>query len=101
MTSIRCCGTALSTTVLASRCGGAQNATHMTIATDTYVTGSVVAASLVQQAVESFDPVLRRLLAGQQFFVKTADGRWRPCGCQLGLPCCFAFDELVGPVQRN
>ena len=68
------------------------------VATDTYATGSVVAASLAPQAVSSFDPVMRRLLAGQQFFVKLADGRWRPQGCQLGLGCrCFEFSELQDP----
>ena len=73
----------------------------MTIATDNYVTGSVVAASLAPQAVHSFDPVLRRLLAGQQFFIKLADGRWRPQGCQLGLACCFDFEQLQAPVLRG
>ena len=71
-------------------------------ATDTFVTGSVVAASLAPQAVDSFDPVLRRLLAGQQFFVKLADGRWKPQGCQLGLGCqCFEFSDLQHPVERQ
>lgn len=70
-------------------------------ATDTYVPGSVVAASLAPQAVSGFDPVLRRLLAGQQFFVKQADGRWRPQGCMLGLGCrCFEFSELKDPVSH-
>jgi hypothetical protein len=73
----------------------------MTIAIDTFVPGSVVAASLTPQAVGGFDPMLQRLLKGQQFFVKSADGRWRPCGCQLGLPCCFGFEELVAPVERH
>lgn len=72
----------------------------MTPALDSYATGSVVAASLAPRAVDSFDPVLRRLLKGQQFFVKVADGRWRPQGCQLGLACCFAFSDLLEPVQR-
>ncbi|HEX2544874.1 MAG TPA: hypothetical protein VHL79_08350 [Ramlibacter sp.] len=71
----------------------------MTIASDPFVTGSVVAASLSAGAVASFDPVLRRLLKGQQFFVKLADGRWRPQGCQLGLGCCcFEFSDLQVPV---
>lgn len=74
----------------------------MTPATDTFVTGTVVAASLAPQAVDSFDPVLRRLLAGQQFFVKLADGRWKPQGCQLGLGCrCFEFNDLQHPVERQ
>lgn len=73
----------------------------MPSASDTYVTGSVVAASLSPQAVDGFDPVLRRLLAGQQFFVKQADGRWRPQGCRLGLGCrCFDFSELKDPVSH-
>ncbi|MBC5782601.1 hypothetical protein H8N03_06565 [Ramlibacter sp. USB13] len=70
----------------------------MTIATDKFVTGSVVAASLAPTAFDGFDPVLRRLLAGKQFFVKQADGRWRPQGCQLGLGChCFEFSDLRDP----
>lgn len=74
----------------------------MTPALDTYVTGTVVAASLAPQAMDSFDPVLRRLLAGQQFFVKLADGRWRPQGCQLGMGCrCFEFGDLQHPVERH
>ncbi|HVE52316.1 MAG TPA: hypothetical protein VNB23_02905 [Ramlibacter sp.] len=72
----------------------------MTLALDQYVTGSVVAASLAPQAVDGFDPVLRRLLKGQQFFVKLSDGRWRPQGCQLGLSCCFQYSDLLEPVQR-
>jgi hypothetical protein len=73
----------------------------MTHATDSFVTGSVVAATLMPQAVSSFDPVLRRLLAGQQFFIKLADGQWKPQGCQLGLGCCcFQFSDLMAPVAR-
>lgn len=74
----------------------------MTTATDTFVTGTVVEASLAAPAVDAFDPLLRRLLAGQQFFVKLADGRWRPQGCQLGMGCCcFAFSDLQHPVARH
>jgi hypothetical protein len=74
----------------------------MATATDTFVPGNVVFAALVPQAVDSFDPVLRRLLAGHQFFVKLADGRWRPQGCALGLGCCcFEFSDLQGPELRN
>lgn len=72
----------------------------MTLATDTFATGSVVAACLQPQAVDCFDPVLRRLLKGQQFFVKLADGRWKPQGCQLGMSCCFEFGDLLSPVAR-
>ena len=73
----------------------------MSHAIDTYVTGSVVAASLLPQAVESCDPWLRILLRGPQFFVKQADGRWCPQGCRLGKACCFAFADLRDPVQRG
>ena len=71
------------------------------IATDTFITGSVVAAKLARETLEAFDPVLRPLLAGQQFFVKLADGRWHPQGCQLGLCQCFEFSELLAPVARG
>ena len=73
----------------------------MTAATDLYVTGSVVAASLEPQAVDRCDPWLRRLLIGPQFFVKQADGRWCPQGCQLGRACCFDFSDLHSPVLRG
>jgi hypothetical protein len=68
--------------------------------TDTYAPGSVVAASLEPQAVQRCDPWLRRLLHGPQFFVKMADGRWRPQGCQLGKACCFDYSDLLEPVAR-
>ena len=77
----------------------AQNAC-MTTATDPFITGSVVAASLTAAAVDTFDPVLRRMLAGTQVFIKQPDGRWRPRGCQLGLARCFAFEDLADPVPR-
>ncbi|NML42492.1 hypothetical protein HHL11_01940 [Ramlibacter sp. G-1-2-2] len=73
----------------------------MTTVTDPFATGSVVAATLAAEAVFDFDPVLRRLLAGPQFFVKQADGRWRPKGCQLGLARCFDFCDLLQPVSRE
>jgi hypothetical protein len=75
----------------------------MPIATamDTFTTGSIVAAKLARETLEGFDPVLRPLLAGQQFFVKLADGRWHPQGCQMGLCQCFEFSELLGPVARG
>lgn len=71
------------------------------IATDPFVTGSVVAAKLAREALEAFDPVLRPLLSGQQFFVKRADGRWHPQGCQLGLCECFDFSDLRDTVARG
>ena len=72
----------------------------MTTVTDPFTPGSVVAASLTAAAVDTFDPVLRRMLAGTQVFIKQPDGRWRPRGCQLGLAQCFAFEDLADPVQR-
>jgi hypothetical protein len=72
----------------------------MTTVTDPFTPGSVVAASLTAAAVDAFDPVLRRMLAGTQVFIKQPDGRWRPRGCQLGLAQCFAFEDLEAPVQR-
>ena len=70
-------------------------------ATDTYVTGSVVAASLVPHAVEGCEPWLRALLTGPQFLVKQADGLWCPQGCQLGRACCFEFSLLLNPQERS
>jgi hypothetical protein len=72
----------------------------MNEAFDTYVTGSVVAASLAPQAVDNCDPWLRRLLRGPQFFVKQQDGLWCPQGCQLGRACRFDFSDLREPVAR-
>jgi hypothetical protein len=73
----------------------------MNTASDPFAPGSVVAAKLAPSVCASFDPVLRSLLAGTQVFIKQADGRWRPRGCQLGLARCFAFDDLLGPVARG
>ena len=55
----------------------------------------VVAASLAPDTLNQFEPVLRRLLAGVQHFVRQADGRYRPSGCSLGLGRCFERSELV------
>jgi hypothetical protein len=73
----------------------------MSTSTDSFATGSVVAATLAPKIFESFDPVLTRLLSGQQVFIKQADGRWRPRGCQLGLARCFDFNDLLAPVARG
>lgn len=70
-------------------------------AIDPYLPGSVVVARLARETVESFDPVMRPLLAGQQFFVKLADGRWHPQGCQMGLCRCFEFSDLQAPAPRG
>ena len=66
---------------------------------DPFEAGSVIAACLQPQALSQFDPVLRRLLAGTQMFVKQADGRWRPRGCALGLAQCFDFQDLDKPQR--
>lgn len=72
-----------------------------TVVSDPFNAGSVVAATLSPRATDDFDPVLRRLLAGTQVFVKQADGGWKPKGCQLGLPLCFEFSDLLSPVSRD
>ncbi len=68
---------------------------------DSFATGSIVVARLARATLEGVDPVLRSLLGGQQFFVKLADGRWHPQGCQLGLCQCFEYRELEAPVARG
>jgi hypothetical protein len=68
---------------------------------DPFDPGSVVAASLAPDTLARFDPMLRRLLAGTQLFVKMADGRYHPKGCALGLPECFEFSELVHAEARS
>ena len=73
----------------------------LAVVVDPYVTGSVVAARLARATLESFDPVMRPLLTGQQFFIKLADGRWHPQGCQLGLCQCFDYGDLLAPVERG
>jgi hypothetical protein len=76
----------------------AQNDALMT--SDSFAPGSTVTAWLAPDTLDNFDPVLRRLLGGAQHFVKLADGRWRPQGCQLGLARCFEFSDLLAPVAR-
>ena len=67
---------------------------------DSFDPGTVIAAWLSPGTLGEFEPVLRRLLAGQQLFVKQVDGQYKPKGCQLGLARSFAFDELHEPVLR-
>lgn len=69
--------------------------------TDTYAPGSVIAAMLAPQALADFDPVLRLLLAGTREFKKQPDGRWRPCGCELGLARCFEYADLREPRRYS
>lgn len=66
----------------------------MQTAQDCFGPGSVVTASLAPEALSQFEPVLRRLLTGNQLFVKQPDGHWRPRGCTLGLAQCFDFADL-------
>lgn len=68
---------------------------------DSFDPGCVVAAWLSPDTLGQFEPVLRRLMAGQQLFVKQPDGTWRPKGSQLGLPRSFEFADLQGPALRT
>ena len=68
---------------------------------DSFDPGSVVAACLSPGTLGQFEPVLRRLLAGQQLFVKQPDGTYRPKGSQLGLPRSFEFTDLHDAALRS
>ena len=63
--------------------------------------GTVVAAWLSPAILSELEPMLRRLLAGQQLFVKQKDGSYRPKGCQLGMARSFRFEDLHAPVLRQ
>lgn len=63
--------------------------------------GSVVAACLTPGTLCQMEPVLRRMLCGQQLFVKQADGTYRPKGSELGLPKYFDFEDLHAPSLRE
>jgi hypothetical protein len=67
---------------------------------DSFDAGNVVAARLSPMTLGELEPVLQRLLAGQQPFVKQADGTWRPKGFELGLARCFEFADLQAPAPR-
>lgn len=67
---------------------------------DPFATGCVVAASLSADALRQFEPMLRRLLAGTQLYVKQPDGRYRPRGCALGLAQCFEFRDFITAEER-
>jgi hypothetical protein len=68
---------------------------------DSFDSGSVVAAWLTPGILGQMEPVLRRLLCGKQFFVKQADGTYRPRGSELGLPRYFEFADLQSPALRD
>ncbi len=70
-------------------------------AEDSYDPGSVVAAVLTPHTLGQLEPVLRRMLCGQQLFVKQADGTYRPKGSELGLPRYFDFHDLQAPALRD
>lgn len=67
---------------------------------DSFDAGSVVAAWLCPAALGQLEPVLRRLMSGQQLFVKQPNGTYRPKGSELGLPRSFEFADLQGPALR-
>lgn len=61
----------------------------------------MVAAKLSPGLLGQLEPMLRRMLAGQQLFVKQPDGSYRPKGCQLGLARSFSFADLDAPAQQH
>lgn len=68
---------------------------------DSFDAGTVVAACLSPGILDQLEPVLRRLLAGQQLFVKQLDGTYKPKGCALGLARSFEFSDLHAPALRS
>ncbi|HEX9720387.1 MAG TPA: hypothetical protein VGA59_11695 [Ramlibacter sp.] len=68
---------------------------------DSFDAGSVVAAWLSPGTLGQLEPVLRRLMAGKQLFVKQPDGTYRPRGSELGLAHYFEFSDLQAPALRN
>lgn len=68
---------------------------------DFYDPGSVVAAWLRPGTLGRLEPVLRRLMCGQQLFIKQPDGTYRPKGSELGLARYFDFDDLQAPALRD
>jgi hypothetical protein len=68
---------------------------------DCFDQGSVVTARLTPGTLGQLEPVLRRLLCGNQQFVKQADGTYRPRGSELGLPRYFEFTDLQLPALRE
>jgi hypothetical protein len=67
---------------------------------DSFDPGTVIAAFLSPSILGELEPVLRRLLAGQQLFVKQHDGSYRPKGCEFGLARSFSFADLHTPTLR-
>jgi hypothetical protein len=73
---------------------------HMQYVQDSFDTGTVISAWLSHGTLTELDPMVQRLLAGQQLFVKQSDGSYRPKGWELGLPCGFRFSQLCDPALR-
>ena len=72
--------------------------TDMQSPLDSFDAGTVIAAWLNPGTLGELEPILRRLLSGQQLFVKQSDGSYKPKGCQLGLARSFSLDELHLPA---
>ncbi len=68
---------------------------------DSFDAGTVIAAWLSPGRLGELEPMLRRLLAGRQLFVKQADGSYRPKGWELGLARSFDFADLHAPSLRQ
>jgi hypothetical protein len=68
---------------------------------DSFDAGSVIAAWLSPGTLGQLEPVMRRLLCGQQLFVKQPDGSYRPKGSELGLARPFDFADLYSPALRH
>jgi hypothetical protein len=68
---------------------------------DSYHPGSIVGAWLTPGTLGGLEPVLRRLMAGHQLFVKQPDGTYRPKGSELGLARHFDFADLQEPALRD
>jgi hypothetical protein len=68
---------------------------------DSFDAGTVIAAWLSPGTLGQLEPVMRRLLCGQQLFVKQPDGSYRPKGSELGLARSFEFSDLHSPALRH
>jgi hypothetical protein len=68
---------------------------------DSFDPGTVIAAWLSPGALDDLEPLLRRLLAGQQVFIKQSDGSYRPKGWEYGLARGFSFSQLCEPALKH
>jgi hypothetical protein len=73
----------------------------MQYAQDSFDAGTVIAAWLSPGTLGQLEPVMRRLLCGQQLFVKQPDGSYLPKGSELGLARSFEFTDLHSPALRH